>query len=291
MEELDEGKLLNKRQVKRELKHILELMTQRDIWESNHRIRQAKAVVNTRKKKSTILGRKKEAEKFVHVQRQRLIENAALDKSSSLDLDVERGPRAPGLDGFPMFRLQKKQMQEYKQKNKKYKEKRRELNRNESTTSSSGSVKPLHKVLEKQSRALHGASLRALANDDILKEINDTRHSIDKPSGSGKSKKSKKSNPALSDDLSQDGLIGQDQSFAVPTVPRGYVKADTLTLMKEVYKQQAALLTTTEEKFKSIKGQVLVSNDNELNALTAVENQLAVELYLELRHALTVVIK
>ncbi len=256
LEDLDEGKLLNQRQVKREMKHLLELMAQRDKWESNHRIRQAKAVVDTRKKKSTKIGRKKEADKFVHVQRQRLMENAELEKSSSLDLDVERGPREPGLAGFGMYRRQQSQMQEYKRKNKRYKKMRRELSRNESTTSSSGSVKPLHKVLEKQSQAVKGASLRALANEEIFKDINESRVSTGEQSGSKKSKKSKKSTAAAS--TTMDGGLGGETSFAIPTVPRGYVKADTLTLMKEVYKQQAALMTTTNQKFDSMKSQVQV---------------------------------
>ncbi len=242
--------------MKRELKHLLELMCKRDKWDSNQRVKEAKAIVSMKKKKTTKLGRKKEAEKFEHVQRKRLEQKANMDRSSSIEFEVEHGPRLPGLDGFGMYRRQKDQIAEYNRKKKEQERKRRELSRCGSTSSSTGSVKPLHKVLGKQSQALPGASLRALAQEDVFREINTTR---DSGANVSRSEKSNRNAPAAIDNTAASNEPDYEGQNGIVGVPRGYVKANTLKLMQEVYKQQTTLMNNTKDKFNTMSHQFKVS--------------------------------
>ncbi len=257
---LDEGKTLNQREVKRELKHLLELMCDRDQWISEHRVSQTRALFDTRKKKNTKSGRKLEAEKFEAVERQRLIEKSRMDKT--VEFDVEHGPLAAGLAGLPMHLRQKKQLQEYNTVKKMQDRHRRSLGRTESTASSTGSGKPLTAVLTKQSKKKrsHRNKDRHEARDEAplaaFKEINPEEATGKSSTAVG----------AMSNDQSVDfqgsfmnGTITKDESvFAKPEIPRGYVKANTLKLMMETYKKTTDLVKTTNDTFTAIKSQIQV---------------------------------
>ncbi len=259
--QLDEGKTLNQREVKRELKHLLELMADRDKWVSDHRVSQVRALFDTRKKKNTKSGRKLEAEKYEAIERQRLLDRARMDKT--VEFDVERGPLAAGLAGLPMYMRQKQQLHEYNEVKRMQDRHRRSLGRSESTASSTGSGKPLTQVLTKQSkgklsrRSKARDKARDKAHDDAFKEVNDR---------GATAKSSFLSGPVANEQsadlmgMSMSSSITKDDSvFAKPEIPRGYVKANTLTLMMETYRKTTDLIKTTNDTFASIQSQIKVS--------------------------------
>ncbi len=261
--ELDESKTLNQREVKRELKHLLELMSDRDQWESERRVQQVKAIVDTRKKKNTIAGKKLEAQKYEEIERQRLLNKSSLDANTSINFEVDHGPRLPGLSGFGMFRKQKQQIREYnKRKQAKEKLERNKLLSRNSSMSSTGSIKPLTTVLEKQSRGSARGKAQASAQAKAFDEINGDGQERDLNSDSFVKRlpgATERSLLAESLDIYDDE---DDFVFAKPnetSVPRGYVKANTLRLMKEVYKQQSNLINTSNSMFKELNAQVKVS--------------------------------
>ncbi len=280
--ELDEGKTLNQREMKRELKHLLELMSDRDQWLSEQRVKQTKAMIADKRKKATLAGRKKEAQKAEANERERLSQKANTTGEVPNDLrdfDVVNGPHNRGLDGFGSFLRQKKEKQE---KLRRQKERQRlgfepkpTPSRNSSIASSTGSAKPLTAALSRlsrkkskdkgkgvgkgQSSALRQAPSRA------FKEINDVDDEQDDDEGD---REAQQHFQASSFDLDRSherkkkkdkiGDKNNDSVFAMPKLPKGYVKADTLRLMKEMYRQQNQLITTNSNQFAEFKKQIQV---------------------------------
>ncbi len=244
-------------------------MSERDQWQSDQRVSQAKEIIEKKNKKLTKAERKKQAEKFEQQEKERLAAaaNEKLANGTPPELQavgVENGPLCKGLSGFGMFRRQQKQKSENARREKELHRLKKlagkNVERNESMASSTGSVKPLSSVLTKQlkksKRSKAQSEVPGLGDDELREELDNIGvmldiASNDQASSSGEAAKSS------SKDKSKVKTL-DDSVFAKPAIPRGYVKADTLKLMKEMYLQQSQLITSNQKQFSEIQAQVKV---------------------------------
>ncbi len=237
------------------------------------RVSQAKEIVEKKSKKLTKAQKKLEAEKMERREQQRL---AAKEKLADgipdnlKDVAVELGPSNRGLSGFGFYRRQGEQIRENERRKKERDELHKlanmDVQRDDSIASSTGSVKPLSRVLLKQTsksaKAQAKASTKArdkketkaprLSNDQLLQELDDIGEILDIAKGMNEPEPQ----PTTSKDLKKKSM--DDSVFAVPQLPKGYVKADTLKLMKAMYVQQSQLITSNDKRFDQFSKQLKV---------------------------------
>ncbi len=268
--DIDEGKTLNQREVKREMKHLLELMSQRDKWESDMRVTQARAVVEKKHKKMTKAQRKLEAEKLEAREQERLAAKERLANGIPEDLQelpVENGPGYKGLGGFALYRRQGVQRREnerrQRERDRLFDLVNSTVEKDHSIASSTGSVKPLSRVLNKQAQKKSKAQAKAhkkassLTDDQLRQEMDDISQMLDMAkSDDAVGNDDEGHRPSTSKEANKKS--NDDSLFVKPQLPKGYVKADTLKLMKAMYVQQSQLITSNTKQFGEFAAQLKV---------------------------------
>ncbi len=224
---LDKSKLLNKRESARELKHVMNLMDDRDQWMNEHRELLEKAKLKENKRRATLQGRKEEKRKIEQEEGKRLADKA------------KAGERLTGLARLGAYRRRKEEamlMLEEEKEKAAFKD------------SNGKPAKRLSAVLLKQADPLGWTGADSSDAECISRGSSVSSEKEAQTAGRPKlsvafaDETDDLESGNLNTSIMADGDVNNqsvaNHSFLRPALPKGYIKADSLRAMKEVCRMQ-----------------------------------------------------
>ncbi len=232
--DIDRNKTLNKRESKRELKHIKQLISDRDQWELEHENLKVKEANKLKRKMNTKKGRVAAKKKVEDNETKRLAKKAELEANTS----KSHSDKPKGLALFSAYRRERAARKSAEE------EPCRKTVSEASGSTATGKVKPLNCVLNRQQD-------QSLARPIALFDTTRTT----KPGTPSESLHHQQLFQTLANDNANnnttvmDHTVAEDGGFVKPRLPRGYVKADTLRIMKGLYDREEDIFLQTKAGF------------------------------------------